>query len=128
MARAGRDTPPLTASSGSVWPGLDGSFPFVKYHARAAAFDMAHVTLQSVVDGSGSAPPCLAIVGGQSCSLLDRTTRNLAPGRFNNHMSPRDATRVQPDIVRCRLVEGDHFILAAVLANQQRESITALHL
>src|SRR6266700_7642648 len=128
MAGARKDTPPLTTSSWTLRPGIDGSFPFVKDHARAAAFHMAHVALQGVVDGSGGAPACLTVVSGQCCSLFDRTARDFAPGRFNNDMGSRDATRVQPDIICCCLVEGDHFILAAVLANQQREAIAALHL
>src|SRR5260370_21335379 len=115
MAGAKRVPPPFPASRGTLRSGIDGSLPFVKDHARAAAFHMAHVTLQGVVDRVSSTPARLAVVSGQSCCLFDRTTRNLAPCRFNNNMSPLDSALMQPDIVRWCLVQRDHFLLPAVL-------------
>src|SRR5260370_42462709 len=113
MAGAKRVPPPFPASRGTLRSGIDGSLPFVKDHARAAAFHVAHVTLQGVVDRGSRTPARLAIVSGQSCGLFDRTTRDLAPGRFNNDMSPWGATRIHPHIVRCCVWGRDHVLRAA---------------
>src|SRR5579859_4229461 len=87
---------------------------------------MTHITLQGIIDGNAGAASRLAIPRRQCSRLLDSTARYVATTRLDNHVRTRDAARVQPHIVRRRLVESNILVLAAVLANQDGKTFAAL--
>src|SRR5437588_9783045 len=106
---------------------INSSFPFIDNHARTSTFHVAHVALQGIVNGSGGGAPGLTVVGGQPSRLFDGAAGNFAAGGFDDDVSAWDAASMEPDIVGCRLVEGDFFVLAAVLADKYRKAVAALH-
>src|SRR6266851_2112729 len=103
-------------------------FTLVYDHARATAFHMPHITLQGIINGDAGAAPCLAVVSGETCRLLDSAAWNITPARFDDHMRARHTTCMQPGVAGRCLAKGHLFILAAVLANQERKSVTTLHM
>ncbi len=106
---------------------IDRLLPLIHYHAGAAAFHVAHVTLECIIDWRGGAAARLAVVGGERRGLLDRAARDVASGGFDDDMRAGNAPRVQPEIIGRRLPERDFFVLATILADQNGVAIAALH-
>src|SRR2546423_1071135 len=106
---------------------INSSFPFIDDHARASPFHVAHVALQGIVDRGGGGAPGLTVVGSEAGRLFDGAAGNFAAGSFDDDVSARDAVGMEPDIVGCSLVEGDFFVLAAVLADKYRKAVAALY-
>src|SRR5207302_3395389 len=102
---------------------INSSFPIIDDHARAGPFHVAHVALQGIVNGSGGSAPGLAVIGGQPGGLFDGAAGNFAAGGFDDDVSAWNAASMEPDIVGCRLVEGDFFVLAAVLADKYCKAV-----
>src|SRR5712692_7056794 len=84
------------------------------------------MALEGVIDGGGGCASCLAVVGGETGSLLDSAAGNFASGGFDDDVGSWDAAGMKPHIVGGSLMEGDFFVLATVLTNQQGKAVAAL--
>src|SRR5579859_6675985 len=102
---------------------MQGMLALVDHHAWPAAFHVAHVTLLGVVYRYAGGGARLAVERGQRGGLVQRRLRDGAPARLHDDMRAGHAARVQPQVAGARLVEGDIFVLAAVLPDDERETV-----
>src|SRR2546429_6544309 len=93
---------------GIFWCNIYSSFSFIDHHTGAAAFHVADVALESIINRRGRRTACLAIVCGDASGLFNGTGWDIATGGFNDDVSAWYTTSMEPDIVGGCLVKG-HF-------------------
>ena len=101
---------------------------FINDHAWPAVLHVAHMALEGVIDQDTGAATRLAVVGGEVGGLLDGGVWDLASSSFDDDVRAGDAARVQPEVVAGGLMEGDFFVLTAILADQDGKAVLALHI
>src|SRR2546425_12672609 len=107
---------------------VNSFFTLVENHTRASTFHMPHMTLQGIVYRHTGAGTRLAVISSQARGLLKGAARDITASSFDDYMRTRHATRMQPGVISGCLVKCHFFVLATVLANQDRKSIAALHM
>src|SRR5690348_12983430 len=105
---------------------VDGALALIDDHTRPAALHVAHVALLGVIYRHAAGGARLAVVRGERGGLAQRGVWDVAAARLDDDMRARHAARMQPEVVRAGLAEGDDFILAAVFADEQREAVGRL--
>src|SRR5438034_261794 len=111
-----------------LWCDIYSSLSFIDHHAGAAAFHVADVALESIINRRSRSTACLAIVCSNAGGLFNGTGWDVATSGFNDDVGTWYTTCMEPDIVSGCLVEGHLFVLPTVLANQYRKAITALQM